>query len=150
MAPPKVVHGARVLVYRGTQLVGSFHNGSYNVAYDTQDAYVLGRLSAAEIGYTAMEPVTGSLQGWRTVKGGPHILGLPALQNLLTEDYTSLTYVDRVTGERIAKIQGVRMTGHGGGHAARQFSEVTLPYKALMYGDESVDNAEPAGSADLP
>lgn len=150
MAAPKVVHGARVQVFQGKTLVGLFHNISYNLAYDTQDAYVLGRLSPAEIGYTAQEPVAGSLTGWRVVKNGPHVVGLPALQNLLTAEYTTLVVVDRVTGERISQIQGVRLTGASGGQAARQFSEMSIPFKGLMMSDESQANAEPAGSSDLP
>lgn len=150
MATPKVLHGARAQVYVGGKLVGLLHNISYNVVYDTQDAYVLGRLSAAEIGYTAMEPVTGTLSGWRVVGNGPHIIGLPQLKDLLTADYTQLVVIDRVTNKRVSSITGVRLTGHSGGQAARQFSETVIPYKGLMYGDESVSNIEPAGPSDLP
>lgn len=154
MGTPKVVNGARAQVFVGVQLVGLLHNISYNVVYDTQDAYVLGRLSAAEIGYTAQEPVTGTLSGWRVVKNGPHIIGLPALQNLLTADYTTLVIFDRVgdgtTPQRIGSITGVRLTGHSGGQAARQFSETVIPFKALLMSDESVTNSEPNGSSDLP
>jgi hypothetical protein len=150
MATPKVLHGARAQVYVGGKLVGLLHNISYNVVYDTQDAYVLGRLSAAEIGYTAQEPVTGTLSGWRVVGNGPHIIGLPGLKDLLTADYTQLVVIDRVTNKRVGSITGVRLTGHSGGQAARQFSETVIPYKGLLMGDESVTNVEPAGSSDLP
>jgi hypothetical protein len=151
MATPKVLHGARAQVYVNGKLVGLLHNISYNVVYDTQDAYVLGRLSAAEIGYTAQEPVTGTLSGWRVVGNGPHIVGLPALQDLLTADYTTLVVIDRLNPtKRVGSITGVRLTGHSGGQAARQFSETVIPYKGLLMGDESVVNVEPAGSSDLP
>jgi hypothetical protein len=150
MGAPKVVHGARAQVFVGSKLVGLLHNISYNVVYDTQDAYVLGRLSPAEIGYTAQEPVTGTLSGWRVVLNGPHIVGLPQLKDLLTADYTTLVVFDRVTGKRIGSITGVRLTGHSGGQAARQFSEQVIPYKGMLMGDESVTNVEPAGSSDLP
>lgn len=151
MAAPKVIHGARVLVYVGKTLVGSFHNITYNLAYDTQDAYVLGRFSAAEIAYTAQEPIAGTLSGWHVAKGGPHIIGLPQLQDLLTADYTNLVVVDRLdpTGRALANIKSVRLTGTGRGHAARQLSELSIPFKGIMMSDESADNAEPSGSADL-
>lgn len=150
MGVPKVFHGARAQVFHKGKLVGLLHNISWNQIYDTQDAYVLGRLSVAEIGYTAMEPVTGTLSGWRVVGNGPHIIGLPQLKDLLTSDYTELTVIDRVTNKRVGSITGVRLTGQSGGAAARQFSETSIPYKGMMMGDESVTNVEPAGSSDLP
>lgn len=150
MGVPKVVHGARAQVFVDGVLVGLLHNISYNVVFDTQDAYVLGRLSPAEIGYVAQEPITGTLSGWRVVGNGPHIVGLPQLKDLLTQDYTTLVIFDRVTRKRIGAVTGVRLTGHSGGQAARQFSETVIPYKGMIHSDESVVNVEPAGSSDLP
>jgi hypothetical protein len=150
MANPKVMTGARALVYSGPNLIGTISNLSYNVAYDTQDAYLLGRLSAAEIGYVAVEPVTGSLSGFEVLDNGPHVIGLPAVGDLLTADYTTIVVVDRNTNKRVAKIKGLKFTGRSGGKSARQFAEYGMPFKALLFSDETVDNAEPSGSNDLP
>ncbi len=160
MSPPKVVTGARAKVFVGppnrTTLIGILNNISYNVVYDTQDAYVLGRLSPAEIGYTAVEPVSGSMGFWRVVNHSAYAeLGLPNVKDLLTADYTSIAIEDRVTGAALAKIQGVRLLGFSGGNTARQMAEGSVPFKGMMLNDEvSIDkNAEPTvggGSSDLP
>ena len=151
MAAPKIMNGARAIAQVNGKTVGWFTNFNYNVAFDTQDAYLLGRLSAAEIDYVAVEPVNGSMSGWRAIDHGPFAdARLPTVQQLLTADYLTLTVMDRITGKRICSITGVRLLGEGGGLAARQLSEVTIPYKGLMKSDESVQNAEPAGSTNLP
>lgn len=146
----KVVSGARVLVFVDGVQVGLFSSGSYNVVDDVGAVFILGRYSPAELDYLAQEPVAGTLTGWRVVNNGPHIVGLPALQNLLTAPYTSLSFFDRLTGALLGKVQGVRMTGKGTGHTARQLSEITIPFQGLTDGDESVTNSEAADSADLP
>jgi hypothetical protein len=151
MAAPKVLHGGRCQVMVDDKIVGLFHSISYGQGYDTQDAYVLGRASCAEIGYTAVEPVSGSLTGWRVVDHGPHADGrLPKVQDLFTADYISLTVLDRITGKRVAKITGVRLGGHNQGNASRQLSEMSIPFKGLLISDETADNAEANGASDLP
>lgn len=150
MSLPKIVSGARAQVHVNGKLVGTLHNISYNIAWTTGDAYILGRLGPAAIEYTGAEPVSGTLAGWRVVKGGPTIVGLPQLKQLLTADYTTLTVFDRVSGLRIGVIQGVRLGGHAGGQAQRQLSEYSIPFKGMAFADESTDGAEPAGSSDLP
>jgi hypothetical protein len=149
MADPKVMNGSRALVYVGSKLVGVFNSINWNVSYDSGDAWILGRTTPAEIEYLAQEPVTGSMSGWRTIKGGPHVVGLPSLQNLLTSDYTQIVVVDRITGERVGIMQKVRLTGQGGGVSARQMSEMSIPYKAIFFSDESQQNVEAKGAPDL-
>ena len=146
MSLPKIVNGARCHVFVDGKIIGTFHNVSYNEALTTGDAYVLGRLGPAAIEYTGQEPISGTLAGWRVVKGGPRKMGLPQLKNLLTQDYTVLVVYDRVGNIPAAKIQGVRMLGQAGGQAQRQLSEVSLPFKGMQFGDEDTDGAEPAGS----
>lgn len=145
----RIVHGARALVHIGPKLVGTISAISYQLGFDAQDAYVLGRLSPAEITYTGQEPVSGSLSGWHVLGAGPHVQGLPALQDLLTAPYTTITVIDRVTGKVMAKIKDVRLLGASGGHSTRQLSEKGIPFKGITMSDDDVDNVEPAGSADL-
>lgn len=147
----KILHGARVLVTVGTRLIGIIYNCNWNLTYDTADAFVVGRLSVAEIAYTAQEPITGNLSTWRIVDHGAHAsLGLPRLQDLLTADYTSLTLQDRMTGKDIGRIIGMRLLGMSGGIAARQFSEQSIPFKAMLLKDETANNEELADSSTLP
>lgn len=149
---PRIVHGGRVLMQVNGLTIGIFHNATYSRALDTQDAYILGKMGPAEIGYTAQEPITGSMTGWKIVGKGPHNadINMPRLQELLTAPYTSLTMVDRVTNKRIGVVKGVRLTGESGGYTTRQMSEVSIPYKGLLMDDEEGQDAEGPNAASLP
>lgn len=158
--PPKVVHGARALVSimdpttGVSTIVGIFNNFSYGVTYDVQPAFILGRFSAAELGYTAMEPVQGTATGWRVVNHGPFVEPkLPQLQQLLSNPYIEIQVVDRQTLATIAQIHSVRASGFSTTIAARQLQEITMTYVGLLFDDESTTNAEtqsPAGTGELP
>jgi hypothetical protein len=150
---PKILHGGRVLVQVDGQTVGIFHNMTWNRALDTQDAFILGKMSVAEIGYTAQEPISGSLTGWKIVGHGAHStdINLTRLQDMLTADYTTLTLVDRVTGKRVGVIRGVRLTGESGGYSTRQMSEISIPFKGMLMDDEDMpQDGEGPSAADLP
>ncbi len=163
MAPPKVVHGARAIVQLvdpntgvGSN-VGIFDNCSYSLTYDVQPAFILGRFSAAELGYTAQEPVPITCSGWRVISAGPHQLpgngmmgGVPHLQDLLMNDYISLQVVDRQSGKPIATFSSVRATGYSTTIQARQLETVTVNFTGLLVDDESGDNTESPPAADLP
>jgi hypothetical protein len=157
MAPPKTVHGARCQVIiadpnTGTaEVVGLFNSISYNMTYDVQEVFLLGRVSADELVTTAQETVNISCSGFRVVGKGPHTGGhLTALQDVLTAEYLQLAVYDRQTNQLIAKITSVRPTGFSTGISARQLEEMTLSFKGLLVSDESVENAEPVGSTTLP
>lgn len=157
MAPPKTVHGARCQVIiadpnTGTaQIVGLFNSLSYSLAYETQDVYLLGRLTADEIVYTAQDTVNVSASGFRVVGAGPHKgAHLPALQDLLTHEYLQLAVYDRQTNQLIAKISNVRPTSFGTTISARQLNEMSISFKGILVGDEDTENAEPVGSSTLP
>jgi hypothetical protein len=148
---PKVLNGARAQVMVGNKIVGTINSITWNVGFDTQDAYVLGKTAAAAIEYTAAEPCTGSLNGWACVDHSAFAdLGLPRVQDLLTAPYTQLAIFDRVTNKRIGRIQSVRLLGESGGYSARQMSERSVPYKGIFYSNETVTNSEAPGATDLP
>jgi hypothetical protein len=156
MSAPKVMHGARGLVYitdpnnGSSTLVGLFNSISYGVTIDVQPAFILGRFSAAELGATAWEPVSISCSGWRVVNSGPHTTArVTRLQDLLQNDYISMAVVDRESGLTIANIQSVRPTGYTTTLTNRQLEEFTSTYMGILVDDESTQNAEP-GAADLP
>jgi hypothetical protein len=160
MSPPKVFHGARALFQildpntGQPQTVGIFDNCSYSLTYDVQPAFILGRFSPAELGYTAQEPVNITCSGWRVINHGPHQDGhVPHLQDLLLHQYITMQVVDRQTGNPIAVFNSVRPTGYNTSIQARQLETMTLNFMGLLVDDESGDNAEsvtPVPAADLP
>lgn len=157
MAPPKVVHGARCQVIiadpnRGTsKVVGLFNSISYGLAYDVQDVFLLGRVSADEIVTTAQETVNVSCSGFRVVGAGAHTgAHITSLQDVLTAEYLQLAVYDRQTNKIIAKISSVRPVGFSTSINARQLEEISVSFKGILVGDEDVDNAEPVGSTTLP
>ena len=157
MSPPKVLNGARAVVRiagagaNAGQAVGIFSSFSYGLTYDVQPVYVLGRYSAAELGYTGMEPVRCTAAGWRVVNNGPHASAkMPKLQDLLQHEYIQIDVLDRQTGLVIAKIKDVRPETYASTIASRQLTEVTHTFVGLLVDDETASNNENPGANDLP
>jgi len=157
MAAPKVLHGARAQLMivdpnsGDSKPVGIFNNVSYSLVYDTQPAFILGRFSPAEIGYTAQEPIQITATGWRVVNAGPHRVGkVPRLQDLIRHEYIELALFDRQTNQRVAKVHSVRPTGYSTTVTSRQLEEITVTFTGLLLDDEDTDNVETAGASDLP
>lgn len=158
MAQAKVMHGARAQLIVGGNKVGIFNSVSYGLAYDTQDVFILGRFSPAEIGYVAQEAVSITASGWRIIDAGPHDTQgaqVPHLQDLLTHNDISLAIYDRLTNKQVATITGVRPTGYSTSISQRQMQEITVNFKGLLVSDESQpQNAENGGAqnkaSDLP
>jgi len=157
MSPPRVLHGARAVVRiagAGANAgvpVGIFSSFSYGLSYDVQPVYILGRYSAAELGYTGMEPVRCTATGWRIVKNGPHVSAkMPRLQDLMFHEYIQIDVLDRQTGEVIAKIRDVRPETYASTITSRQLTELTHTFVGLLVDDESTTNNESAGANDLP
>lgn len=160
MAPPKVMHGARALFQildpntGQPQTVGIFDQASYSLTFEVQPAFILGRFSAAELGYTAQDPVPITCNGWRVINHGPHQDGhVPHLQDLLLHEYITMQIVDRQTGNPFAVFNSVRPTGYTTSLQARQLESMTLSFLGLLVDDESGDNTEsvtPVPAADLP
>lgn len=157
MAPPKAFHGARAQVIVAdpntgeSKIIGIFNQFSYGLTYDTADVFLLGRLSADEIVYTAQEVVGVTASGYRVIDAGPHLsAAVPQLDQLFTHEYIQLAVYDRQTNKLVAKISNVRPTGYSVSINARQLSDVSFQFKGLLVGDETFDNNEPVGSTTLP
>ncbi len=155
MAQAKIMHGARAQLVIENNKVGIFNNVSYGLTFDTNTAFILGRFSPAEIGYTAQEEVSITATGWRVIDAGPHELKgaqLPHLQDLLTHNDITLMIYDRFTKKNIATITGVRPTGYSSSVNVRQMQEITVTFKGLLISDEGIANAESATHlpSDLP
>jgi hypothetical protein len=154
--PAKVLSGARAKLgfYDGNQVhyVGIFSDCSYALTYDVQQAWILGRYSAAESDYTAQEPVHVSASGYRIVDHGWFKdAQFPNLASLMDADYMTLEVSDRQTGKMVARIDRVRPVGASGGFSARQLSTSTHTYVGLLISDESEpNNTESANAMELP
>lgn len=132
--------------------VGIFNNVSYGLNYDAQPAYILGRYSPAEIDYTAQEPVNVTASGWRVIDHGAHAEGrVPALSELMTAEYLTLTIVDRQDPTRnIATIRNVRPTGYSTSISARNLEEITVNFVGIYVDDENTINSEHHTAMELP
>lgn len=156
MALTKSVAGARALVrlmdpVNGTfRTVGIFNNVSFDVGLDVQPIYILGRYSAAELTYTSFAPVSVRASAWRAMDHGPHAdANQPHLQDLLNHEYIQMDVFDRGTNKRIALIKEVRPTGYSTSISARSIAEMTVTFVGLLISDESGDNVESPGAANL-
>lgn len=155
---PKVMNGARAIVTfldpNGPSVpIGIFTSFDYSVAYDATPIFILGRLTASEIEYTGVEPVSITASGWRAVNHGPHVAGrLPKIHDMLTSDYLSFQVVDRITDQVVCKITKVKATGYSTGLSAKGLQSMTMSYMGILAStdDDGDVDAEPSGSADLP
>lgn len=153
MATSKIMHGARAQVILNGKVIGVFTNVSYGMAYDIQPAFVLGRFSAAELAYTAAEPIGISASGWRVVEHGPFTEAggsMPKLQDLLTAEDMTFSLYDRQTDQLIMTVVGVRHAGFNTSVAPRALEEMSLNFMGLRLSDETAENNEAPGASDLP
>lgn len=157
MAPPKVVHGARAVVRisgSGANAgvpVGIFSSFGYGLSYDIQPAFILGRFSAAELGYTGVEPVRCTASGWKVVNNGPHIAAqFPTVQQLLFHEYIQIDVLDRQTDKVIAIIKDVRPESYSSTISTKALTETTHSFVGILLDDESVQNVEGGSTTPAP
>lgn len=161
MAPPKVMTGARGIVRINGIPVGHFDSINWGVTLDVAPISVLGRFTPAETVYTGQEPVRVTATGWRVINsvGLQGQVQFPTVQQLLLHEYMQIDVVDRqgaalnlgANGPRIAIIRDVRPDTYSTGIVARQASQVSYSFIALLCDDEATANAEsPAPVGDLP
>lgn len=158
----KVLSGHRVKVSRldpvtgRSSVVGIFSDVTYSSAYGAQAVFILGRTSAAALQYTHAEPINVRMRAWHVVDHGPYVDGmLPKLQDLLKNDYTQMTLLDRqreIDGvdADIGTIKNLIITGFDSSVSIRNLKEYTVSGMAILYSDESAKNVEGAAAADLP
>lgn len=141
----QVFHGARAKVYVNGALVGIFSSCSWGYDLSIESAYILGRFSPQETGYTAADLVRIECSGYKVIGKGPHqVVGgqrlVPTLDELLNHEDMEFHIEDRQStaqDKRITKIVGVRAAGYRGGVSARQLSEISIPFTGLRVADES-------------
>lgn len=141
----KVVSGARAKVYitrageTTPKLYGFFNNISYQVAYDVQPVFTLGRYSAADVNYTAMELVSVRASGFRVYDNDPNTIA-PTVNELLAQTSgMELQIFDRQnTGAPLAKVTGLLCTGYDTGVTARGMTEVSFSFVGRTVEQEGI------------
>ena len=147
----KTMVGARAVVKVDNVIVGLFDSCSYSVNVGTEDIFILGRYSAAEIAPTSYETVTLNCSGFRIVGQGAHVLPkMPKLQDLLNLEYVSISIEDRQSGSLICNVTNCVPVSHSGGYQAKATSRIQVTYKGIKANDESGSQDESAGAANLP
>jgi hypothetical protein len=143
----KVMSGARALfgivnpTDNTVNYIGIFNSVNYGVALDTQNVYILGRYSPAEIEYVGASPVSVSATGWRAIGKGPHTTSkVPLIQDLISHEYMVLAIVDRKSNQIIATIKNVRPTGYTTSINNRQLEEISVSFTGILVDDE--DNVQ--------
>lgn len=147
------MHGARALVYMNKKPVGIFNSVSYVYGLIDAEVDILGAFAPVEIAYVGASAVTCDASGWRVIGHGPHIVAsVPKLRELLTYEGIEIVLLDRQSKPNdppICTIRDVKPLGYSGGVAAKQLSEVRIPFKGTRIDDESGINEEGSDAARL-
>jgi len=162
LAKSKVVHGARAVLWVGSQQIGLFNNVSFGVTYDLAPVFILGRTSAAELAYVGMEIVNVSASGFRILENGPFAVVdagtgsalLPKLQDILNYQDLTLSLHDRLETDpdksTLMVLTSVKPQGFTSSVGARGLMEITVTFQGIHLSDESGAQNESVGAANLP
>jgi hypothetical protein len=149
-ANQEILHGGRATLIVNGKTVGVFTQCSWGVNYDVNAAFILGRMSPAELTYTGQDVINISATGYRVVGNGPYAAAnVPMLQNLLTFQEISLSVYDRQTNQLIMTVVGVKPVGFSTGIAARSVSDFQVTFQGRILSDESGTQDEAAGASTL-
>lgn len=147
----KVHSGHLAKIYIDDRLVGLFDSIDYGAGIGLEAVYILGRTSASENVETHYETVNVNLGGFRIVGNGVHVLPkFPKVQDIVNMGEFKIDVVDRQTGEAVASILRCKWSRYSTGFQARALSRVQLSCVGLILQDESGDQNEGPGAADLP
>jgi hypothetical protein len=179
----KVIHGARCVVLVNGLPVGVFTSVSYGVNYSHQPIYILGRSGAAEIAMTGMDVVSVQAHGWRVLDHGPFAgkgtnntsgtpvgqsdsqstgdVGMPKLQDLLTQGAISIAIVDKLAssgsgggasndGKVTMQVDQCRVVNFQSQINSRQAQDFSVTFVGISYSDEAGAQNEPSWSINLP
>jgi hypothetical protein len=150
------MHGARAKIYINTesgvpQLVAIAASCDWSVSLDVTPIFILGRFSAADLISTGMEPVSVDISGIKVVNFDVYnSMGFTKLQDLLTQQYISLSCIDRQTGETIANISYMLPTGWSNGVATKSPSSIRASYMGILIDTETAQQEEASDAVSLP
>lgn len=152
MAQNKIISGVRAQVFIEGRLVGIFNNCSYGFSINVAPAFVLGRASPAELTNVGVDAVEVRCAGWRVRDNGPHVNGVPHIQDLLTADDITITLHDRLapaSAPALMTVIGCRSTGYTTSVTQKQQQEITVTFLGLTISDEAGVNAEPQDASSI-
>lgn len=157
MAPPRTMHGARLIIQLidpetgESRQIGSATSISYSMNYSSESPHTLGRFSPAETIITAQEVIPITINGLRILGQGAHKqFKMSSLGALLEQPYIELQLFDRQTQQLEARMHSVKLTGFSSGAQARSLQDMSVSGTALLLDDESTVNAEHPSATDLP
>lgn len=147
----KIHSGHLAKIYIDDKLVGLFDSIDYGANIMLEPAFILGRSSGAEVVTTGFDVVNVSLNGFRIVGQGVHVLPkFPKVQDLVNQGEFKIDVIDRQTGDPVATILRCKWQRYGTGFSARSLTRVQMSCIGLVLQDESGDQDEGPGAADLP
>jgi hypothetical protein len=146
----QIITGARCQLIINGVLQGLFTSVSWSHDYTAEDAYVLGRFSAAEIAYTAQNTITINATGYRVLdKGAFAQAQLPKLQDLLSAQDLTIAIYDRKSDKEILHVDNVRPLGYSSSVNARGVVEMGIVFRGITASDESNQQNESSGASEL-
>lgn len=147
----KIHSGQLAKIYIDDQLVGLFDSIDYGGGIMLEPAFILGRSSAAEIVETGYEVVNVNLGGFRIIGQGVHVLPkFPKVQDIVNLGEFKIDVIDRQSGQPVATILRCKWARYSTGFQARSLTRVNMSCMGLILQDESGDQGEGSGAADLP
>lgn len=156
-------HRVKIAVYSvatgKSQVLGIFNSVSVSAANGAQAVFILGRSSAAAIQFTHAEPINVRCTAWRAINHGPFAtdggVGMTLLQDMLKNEYTRLTMLDRQLENDgkdavIGEVTDMLWTGFDSTKNIKSLVEYTVTGMGILYRDESGKNVEGPGATNLP
>jgi len=131
--------GARTIFRINGQKVAFASDCSYNITHDHVPIDVLDKINSveyAEVGYTCNFTCnTFRVPGMSPVEQG----FMPKLEEILTQPELTAELIDRITGQTILRVVGVKLTGRSGNIGARSAGTESLSFVGLRASDEAGD-----------
>lgn len=138
--------GARCKLFIDSKPVGLFASVSFDVQYDAQDIYTIGKENAQEIVYTGMNTIDVRVSGFRVMDHGPYQdISVPKLQDLLSHNDIQLQIVDRrgtqagpgPGSQNVVTIHQVRPLGYSFETSARGVASLSVVFRGITLNDDT-------------
>lgn len=141
MGVSTTITGARCLFKVNGVVQGMFTDVNFGQDYSAEDLYVIGRLPAADIVYTAANTITVSATGYRSFNNGAFVVAaMPTINQMRSFSDISLEIEDVNNKKGIFNVFHVKPLGYGSRASARGVMEMTINFRGLLAGDESQPN----------
>lgn len=153
MAQSPVMTGARAIVKNAAsgKILVTCNSINYAQDYSRQAIDVLGNLLTQDHVITGVT-VSGSMNGFRVPGQPPELQAgglIPLVQQLLTEEAITISIEDRVTGQTIANILGVKINNWSENTDARSTDNWSANFVGIIIQRENAPNSERADSSSI-